>query len=94
MEDKKLQNDLRDTLEAVRDAGMALSEAPKRRAKKARGFGRRVVVLGLGAGLALVGSEKLRSKVLDTLFGKEEEFQYTPPATSTASQPATPVTAA
>jgi hypothetical protein len=94
LEDKKLQNDLRDALEAVRDASMALTEAPKRRAKKARGFGRRVVVLGLGAGLALVGSEKLRSKVLDTLFGKEEEFEYTPPAGTTPSQPATPVTAA
>jgi len=94
MEDKKLQNDLRHTLEAVREAGMALSDAPKKRAKKARGFGRRVVVLGLGAGLAMVGSEKLRSKVLDTLFGKEEEFQYTPPATPPPSQPATPVTAA
>jgi hypothetical protein len=94
LEDKKLQNDLRDALEAIRDASMALSEAPKKRAKKARGFGRRVVVLGLGAGLALVGSEKLRSKVLDTLFGKEEEFEYTPPAGATPSQPATPVTAA
>jgi hypothetical protein len=94
MEDKKLQNDLRDTLEAVRDASMALNEAPKKRVKKARRFGRRVVVLGLGAGLALVGSEKLRSKVLDTLFGKEEEFQYTPPAGAAPSQPATPVTAA
>ena len=31
------------------------------------------------AALALAGSEKLRSKVLDTLFGAEEEFEYTPP---------------
>ncbi len=94
IEDKKLQKDLRDALEAVRDASVALSDAPKKRVKKARRFGRRVVVVGLGAGLALVGSEKLRTKVLDTLFGKEEEFQYTPPAGTTPSQPATPVTAA
>ncbi len=94
LEDKKLQHDLRDALEALRDASVALSEAPKKRAKKARGIGRKVVVLGLGAGLALVSSEKLRSKVLDTLFGKEEEFQYTPPAGSTPTQPAAPVTAA
>jgi hypothetical protein len=53
------------------------------------------MVLGLGAGLALVGSEKLRSKVLDALFGAEEEFEYTPPATSTSSaQPTQPVSAA
>jgi hypothetical protein len=94
LEDKKLQNDLRDALEAVRDASVALTEAPRRQARKGRRLGRRVVVLGLGAGLAMVGSEKLRSKVLDTLFGKEEEFEYTPPAGASSSQPATPVTAA
>ena len=38
-------------------------------------------------------SEKLRSKVLDTLFGAEEEFEYTPPATA-PSAPSAPVAAA
>jgi len=52
------------------------------------------VIAGIGGGLALVGSEKLRSKVLDTLFGKEEEFEYTPPATSAPTPPASPVSAA
>jgi hypothetical protein len=94
LEDKKLQGDLRDALEAVRDATLALTEAPKRRARKGMGFGRKLMILGLGGALALAGSEKLRSKVLDTLFGKEEEFQYTPPASTTASEPATPVSAA
>jgi hypothetical protein len=33
--------------------------------------------------------------VLDTLFGAEEEFQYTPPVASpTSPPPASPVTAA
>jgi hypothetical protein len=91
LEDKKLQGDLRQTFEAVRDASMALTVAPKKRAKKGIGFGRKLLVLGLGGGLALVGSEKLRSKVLDTLFGKEEEFEYTPPAAPAPSPPATPV---
>ena len=36
--------------------------------------------LVVGAVAALAASESLRSKVLDTLFGAEEEFQYTPPA--------------
>ena len=65
----------------------ALTEAPKGRARKGAALGRKVVVLGLGGGLALVGSEKLRSKVLDTLFGKEEEFQYTPPPAPTPAPP-------
>jgi hypothetical protein len=90
LEDRKLQSDLSDALSALRDASLALSEAPKRRVRRGRRLGRKIVVLALGGGLALVGSEKLRTKVLDTLFGKEEEFQYTPPA-SAAPPPATPV---
>jgi hypothetical protein len=93
-EDKKLQADLRQAVEAVRDASAALSEAPKKRARKGLGFGRKLLIAGIGAGLALAGSEKLRSKVLDTLFGAEEEFEYTPPPSTSSSAPATPVSAA
>jgi hypothetical protein len=94
LEDKKLQKDLQEALDAIRNAGMALNEAPKKQAKKGRRLGRRIVIVGLGAGLALVSSEKLRSKVLDTLFGAEEEFEYTPPAGAGTTPPATPVSAA
>jgi hypothetical protein len=92
MNDKKLQQDLRVAVTAVRDAAGALTEGPKKRARKGMSVGRGLVIAGLGAGLALVGSEKLRSKVLDTLFGAEEEFQYTPPsgANTPASTPANP----
>ena len=94
LDDKKLQHDLRMALEAVRDATTALTEAPKQRAKRGMGFGRKLAIVGLAGGLALAGSEKLRSKVLDTLFGAEEEFEYTPPASTPPSQPAAPVSAA
>jgi hypothetical protein len=94
LEDKKLQSDLRDAAEALRDATVALTDAPKKRARKGLGLGRKLMVLGLGAGLALAGSEKLRSKVLDTLFGAEEEFEYTPPPAASAPQPTAPVSAA
>jgi hypothetical protein len=95
IEDKKLQKDLRQTGEAVRDVVTSLSDAPKKRkAKKGLGLGRKLLFLVIGAGAALAASEKLRSKVLDTLFGAEEEFQYTPPAPSPATPPASPVTAA
>jgi hypothetical protein len=33
----------------------------------------------LGAAAALAASEGARGKVLDALFGSEEEFSYTPP---------------
>jgi hypothetical protein len=35
----------------------------------------------VGVGLAFALSEGLRKKALDTLFGAEEEFEYTSPTT-------------
>jgi hypothetical protein len=93
VDDKKLQKDVKSAFEAIRDATGALSDAPKKRARKAGRFGRRLLAVAIGGGLAIAGSETLRSKVLDTLFGAEEEFQYTPPA-SPAPPPAAPVSAA
>ena len=94
LEDKKLQKDLGEALEALRDASLALSEAPRKRARKGIGFGRKLLILGIGGAVALAGREKLRSKVLDTLFGKEEEFEYTPPSSGASTPPAAPVSAA
>lgn len=93
LEDKKLQNDLRNAAQAVREATLSLTDAPKRKAKKRR-FGRTLLIGIVGGVAALAGSEKLRGKVLDTLFGAEEEFQYTPPASTPAPPPAAPVSAA
>src|SRR4051794_12525458 len=82
-DDKKLQKDVREAAESLRDASVALREGPKR---KRRGGVGKVLLLGLvGAGLALALSEGLRKKVLDTLFGAEEEFEYS--STTTASSP-------
>jgi hypothetical protein len=48
-----------------------------------------MIVIGLvGAGRALALSEGLRKKVLDSLFGAEEEFEYTS-TTTPAPAPAT-----
>ena len=95
LDDKKLQSELRAAAEAMRDAAMALSDAPKRsKPKRKLGLGRKLLFLVVAAGVALALSESLRSKVLDTLFGAEEEFQYTPPAGTPTPPPASPVTAA
>jgi adenylosuccinate synthase len=86
MEDKKVQKELREAATSLRDAADAL-RAPKKR-KRRRG---RLLVLGLvGAGLALALSEPLRKKVLDALFGAEEEFEYTS-TTTPAAAPNEPV---
>ena len=94
LEDKKLQADLKAAADAVREATLSLTEAPKRKARKGKRLGRKLLVAVVGGVVALAASDKLRSKVLDTLFGAEEEFQYTPPASTPATPPATPVTAA
>jgi hypothetical protein len=87
LDDKKLHKEVKEAAEALRDAGAALREGPKKKKKKRRGFGKLLVVGLIGAGIAVVASEGLRNKVLDTLFGAEEEFDYTS-TTSPAAAPA------
>jgi hypothetical protein len=71
--DKKVQKDLREAAESLREASERLRKPPKRK----RGIGR-FLLLGIVAGaIALVLSEGARKAVLDTLFGAEEEFEYT-----------------
>jgi hypothetical protein len=91
LEDKKLHAEMGRALGASRDAAITLTHTSRRRARSGRKATRRVVIVVVGSGVALAGSEKLRSKVLDLLFGAEEEFQYTPPANSTSSEPTTTV---
>ena len=82
-DDKKLQKDLKNAAENFRDASIALREAPKKQRKG--GFGRLVLLTIVGGGIALALSEGLRKKVLDALFGAEEEFEYTSTTTSAPS---------
>jgi hypothetical protein len=83
-DDKKLHKEVRHAAEALRDAGSALREGPKKR-KRRGGFGKLLFVGIVGAGVALAVSEGLRNKVLDALFGAEEEFDYTSTTTPTAA---------
>ena len=82
LDDKKTQKELREAATSLRDAADALRGAKK---KRKRSFGRMLFVGIVGAGLALALSEGLRKKVLDALFGAEEEFEYT--STTTATPP-------
>jgi hypothetical protein len=84
-DDKKLQRDLKTAADSIRDAGLALKDAPKGGSSKRKGGGlfRKLLLITVAAGLALALSEDLRKKVLDALFGAEEEFEYTSTTTST-----------
>lgn len=86
-QDRKLQQELNDAIGALRQAAGALREPPKR-ARRRGGVGRSLLLLTVGAVLALALSEGLRTKVLDLLFGAEEEFDY-----SSTTAPATPAPA-
>jgi hypothetical protein len=81
-DDKKLHKEVRQAAEALRDAGSALREGPKKPRRRG-GFGKLLFIGIVGAGVALVVSEGLRNKVLDALFGAEEEFDYTSTTTPT-----------
>ena len=89
-DDKKLQKDIKSAAESFKDASVALREAPKRK-RKGGGLGKLLLLGVVGAAVALAVSEDLRKKVLDALFGAEEEFEYTS-NTAPAATPTPPST--
>ena len=89
LDDKKLHKDLQRAADSLRDASDALREGPKKRKRKG-GIGRLLLLAIIGGAVALGVSSDLRNKVLDLLFGAEEEFDYTSttaPSTPAPSEP-------
>jgi hypothetical protein len=87
-DDKKLHKHINEVAANVRDASVSLYEAPKKQKSGGGGFGRVLLVGVVGGAVALALSEGLRKKVLDALFGAEEEFEYT--STTSSPPPAGP----
>jgi hypothetical protein len=90
LDDKKLHKELQNAADALRDATDALREGPKKKRRKG-GLGRLFLLAIVGGAVALGVSSDLRNKVLDLLFGAEEEFDYTSttaPSSPAPSQPA------
>ena len=73
LDDKKVQKELKQAATSLRTAADSLRARPK--PKKRRG--RLLLVLLVGGVAAVALNEGLRKKVLDALFGAEEEFEYT-----------------
>jgi uncharacterized protein YcfJ len=72
VEDEDLR-DLRKATESLREASDQLRK-PKRRKRR---LGRLLILGAVVGGVALAVSEDARKAVMDTLFGAEEEFEYT-----------------
>jgi hypothetical protein len=88
LDDKKFKKNVQEAASALKDASDALRDAPKHPRKRSGGLLRKLVLLmvvGIIAALAI--NEDLRNRVLDMLFGKEEEFDY-------SAQPENPSTSA
>ena len=89
LDDKKFKKNVQEAAAALKDASDSLRDAPKR--KRRGGLVRKLLVLAIAAGIALALSEDLRNKVLDTLFGKEEQFDYSAqPANASSASASTP----
>ena len=73
LDDKKTQRELKDAAASFKVATDQLRGVKKRKKRK----GRLMLLALVGAGAALALSEGLRKKVLDAMFGAEEEFEYT-----------------
>jgi hypothetical protein len=73
LDDKKTQKELKEAASAIKDAAEALRGGKKKRKRRGGLF----LVLIVGGIAAVALNEGLRKKVLDALFGAEEEFEYT-----------------
>jgi adenylosuccinate synthase len=80
-DDKKTQRDLKEAATSFKEATDQLRGVKKRKKRR----GRLLLLAIVGAGAALALSEGLRKKVLDAMFGAEEEFEYTATTTPTSS---------
>jgi hypothetical protein len=73
MDDKKVQKDIRSAADSLREASDQLRGRRKRKGR----LGRLILLGAIGAGITLAVSESARKAVMDSLFGAEEEFEYT-----------------
>jgi len=91
LDDKKTQRELKDAASSFKEATDQLRGVKKKKGRK----GKLLLLALVSAGAALALSEGLRKKVLDAMFGAEEEFEYTatttPDSGSSSSSSSEPV---
>jgi hypothetical protein len=77
--DKKLKAELRNAVKGLKRVSGKLGEAAPAAKGKRVGPVRKVVLLVTGSAVVVASCPWMRGKVLDALFGAEEEFEYSPP---------------
>ena len=92
LDDKKLHRELKNAADSLRDASDALREGPKKKKGGLR-LGRLLFLGTIGAVVAVAVSSDLRNKLMDLLFGAEEEFDYTSTTVPSTPAPNAPQTA-
>ncbi|HEY5143351.1 MAG TPA: hypothetical protein VII98_07610 [Solirubrobacteraceae bacterium] len=85
-DEKKLQDSLKTAGAAFVGVRAGLIGKPK----KKRHWGRAILLVAVGGVLAIALSESLRNKVLDLMFGAEEEFDYVSTTAPPAAAPPAP----
>jgi hypothetical protein len=82
LDDKKTQRELKEAASSLKEAADQLRGSKAKKKRRKGGF---LMLLLVGGVAAIALSEDLRKKVLDTLFGAEEEFEYTSTTTPSSS---------
>ncbi len=77
--DKKLKAELRNAVKGLKRVSGKLAEATPAAKGKRVGPVRKAVLLVTGSAVVVAACPWMRGKVLDALFGAEEEFEYSPP---------------
>ena len=85
MDDKKTRKEIKEAASSFKEAADTLRGTQRKR--KAKRGGSLVMIIIVGGVAAVALNEGLRKKVLDTLFGAEEEFEYTSTTTPQTSSP-------
>lgn len=75
--DKKLRKELKKAADGLKQTKEDITAAGGKSAKKRHPLRKLVAIAIIGGVIAVVVNEDIRKTVLDTLFGAEEEFEYT-----------------
>ncbi|MGO9752475.1 MAG: hypothetical protein ACLP8S_01575 [Solirubrobacteraceae bacterium] len=88
--DRKLKSELRTALKSLSHVSGEVGATKSKRRRCIGGRIRKALLLIAGSTVVVISCPWMRGKVLDALFGAEEEFEYSPPPMPDTSAPDAP----